>query len=109
MKIHIQVVIDYEDGQATPLVEEVACLPRGDLLPETLGLTLAEGKQLLAKVQQSVVQQQVETYVAQPQYCPHCEKKHTLKDDKPLTIRTVFGKFQLKSPRFYTCPCQPQK
>ncbi|MGH7273851.1 MAG: ISKra4 family transposase, partial [Nitrospiria bacterium] len=109
MKIHIQVVIDHEDGQATPLVEEVACLHRGDLLPETLGLTLAEGKQLLAKVQQGVVQQQVETSMAQQQHCPHCRKKHTLKDYKPLTIRTVFGKFQLKSPRFYTCPCQAQK
>lgn len=109
MKIRIQVVIEHEDGQVTPLVEEVTCLQRGDLLPETVGLTLAEGKQLLAKVQQCVVQQQVETWVVQQQHCSHCRKKHTLKDDKLLTIRTVFGKFQLKSPRFYTCPCQAQK
>ena len=56
MKIRIQVVIEHEDGHETQIVEEVGCLQRGDLLPESLGMTLNEGKQLLANVQRCMVQ-----------------------------------------------------
>lgn len=41
-----------QEGPEAPVVEEIACLCRGDLRPETLGLTLAEGKQLLAQIQE---------------------------------------------------------
>ena len=50
MKVKVQVIIERE-GEDIPIVEEVACLCRGDLLPETLGLTLQEGKELLAQIQ----------------------------------------------------------
>ena len=49
MKIRIQVVIEHEDGHETQIVEEVGCLQRGDLLPETLGMTLMEGKRFCCK------------------------------------------------------------
>lgn len=49
MKMKIQIIIEYETGEDA-ITHEVACLTRGDLLPETLGLTLAEGKDLLAKM-----------------------------------------------------------
>ena len=55
MKITLQIVVEHEDLE-TPLVEEVACICRGDLLPETMGLTLDEGKQILTRLQQHMVQ-----------------------------------------------------
>jgi hypothetical protein len=106
MKIRIQVVIEHEDGHDTQIVEEVSCLQRGDLLPETLGMTLMEGKQLLANVQRCMVQQQVETYIAQQQHCGDCGRQHMRKGRKSIMMRTVFGKLQFDSPRFYTCSCR---
>jgi len=48
-----------------PITEEIACLCRGDLLPETMGLTLTEGKELLARFQEKMVKHQAEEYVGQ--------------------------------------------
>jgi hypothetical protein len=106
MKIRIQVVIEHKDGHETQIVEEVGCLQRGDLLPETLGMTLTEGKQLLANIQRCMVQQQVEAYIAQQQHCGDCGRQHRRKGRKSIMMRTVFGKLQLDSPRFYRCSCQ---
>ena len=37
MKVSVQIIVEHE-GLDGPIVEEVACLCRGDLMPETLGL-----------------------------------------------------------------------
>ena len=50
----IQVVTVSEDGCQETL--EIACVERTDLKPETLGLTLAEGKMILNDLQQIVVE-----------------------------------------------------
>ena len=53
MKVRIQVIIE-SDNYGTPITDEVACIQRGDLAPEKLGLTLAEAKDLLANVQANI-------------------------------------------------------
>jgi hypothetical protein len=50
----IQIVTVGEDGREE--TREIACLQRTDLKPETLGLTLAEGKMILKDLQQIVVE-----------------------------------------------------
>jgi hypothetical protein len=45
MKIKVQVVTIADDGQET--TRDIACVERQDLTPETLGLSLAEGKAVL--------------------------------------------------------------
>ena len=108
MKIKVQIIVEQE-GEAEPIVEEVACLCRGDLLPESLGLRLAEGKQLLAAIQETMVTQQAAAYVAQQRECPHCGRHRGNKGKHELVYRTLFGKLRVQSPRLYTCPCQPQE
>jgi hypothetical protein len=107
MKMKIQIIIEYETGEDA-ITHEVACLTRGDLLPETLGLTLAEGKDLLAKMQKEMVYHQVAEYIQQSRHCSNCGSKHSLKDSKYISFRTPFGKLKLNSPRFYACSCQPR-
>ena len=46
MKVKIQVIIETDDGRVQDM-EEVACLKRGILPPEELGLNLAEAKEIL--------------------------------------------------------------
>jgi hypothetical protein len=106
IKIRIQVIVEHDDGHETKLVEEVGCLQRGDLLPESLGMTLDEGKKLLANMQRCIVQQQIEAFIAKQRYCDNCGRQHRRKDRKSIVMRTVFGKLQLDSPRFYTCVCR---
>jgi len=104
MKVTIQVVIERDDEP--PIVDEIASLERETLAPETLGLTLAEAKTVLAQLQDRLVKEQVATYVAQEQTCPHCGARRRCKGHHPIVVRSLFGKLTLFSPRLYTCACQ---
>jgi hypothetical protein len=54
MKIKVQVVI-VSDDETVGRVSEIACFERNDLTPATLGLTLAESRQLLGALQETLV------------------------------------------------------
>jgi len=106
VKMRVHIVIEAEVG--TPeIVAEVVCIERGALQPETLGLTLAEAKELLAGMQQVLVPQQVAEYVAHQRDCPDCGRTRATKGHHAIVIRSLFGRLHVSSPRFYTCPCQP--
>ena len=85
------------------------CIQREDLAPETLGLTLAEAKDLLANVQANMVKEQTAEYIEQHSACPLCGKVRGQKGQKDIVFRSLFGKMEIPSPRLYTCPCQPQE
>jgi len=108
MKVKVQIVIEHE-GDDTPIIEEVACLWRGDLCPETLGLSLDEGKGLLARIQETMVTHQAADYVEEQRACSHCGKRRGNKGKHELVYRSLFGKLHILSPRLYTCTCQPQE
>src|SRR5260370_32045327 len=52
MKIKIQITVESDKGQPE-VAQEVAHLDRGILRPETLGLTLAEARSILAGIEQN--------------------------------------------------------
>src|SRR5258707_15695426 len=106
MKIKVQVVVE-TDNEGSRRTTQIVCFERDELTPATLGLTLAESKQLVAALQETVVARQVETSLIQQQDCPHCGAALVRKGKQPCIIRTLFGTVALDSPRFYTCDCQP--
>lgn len=110
MKVKVQVVIESESGESEE-VEEVAALERGALQTEELGLTLAEAKSLLHRVQQAMVAQQVHRHLAEHSHCSACGKPLGRKGRHTLSFRTLFGKLRLESPRCYACACRrgPEK
>jgi len=61
MKVTVQVVTRSDDGQES--IREVASVECADLTPETLGLSLAEGKTILQAIQEVVVEWQMQAYV----------------------------------------------
>jgi hypothetical protein len=63
VKIRVQVVIEYEDESSETIVEEICCLQRDKPSLETLGLTLAEGKEILAQLQKEIITYQVADYI----------------------------------------------
>src|SRR5690349_13743934 len=101
----LQVVTLDEDGREE--THEIARLERTDLKPETLGLTLAEGKRILQGLQQVVVESQVASLLVPKWPCPECSQPRCIKGYHTLLVRTVFGQLTVRSPRLVHCTCQP--
>jgi len=97
----IQVVTLCEDGHQE--TREIACLQRTDLKPETLGLTLAEGKMILKDLQQILVEGQVASFLLPKRPCPECGQSRYIKGHHSLSVRTVFGQLTVRSPRLHHC------
>ena len=81
MKFSVQVIVHPDDDtEASPVIREVFAFDRDDLAPDTLGLQLAEAKDLLAAVQDTVVEQQVNTAITKQAACPDCGRARRHKD-----------------------------
>ena len=107
MRVRVQVVIDSDDD-GPPVVHEVANVERGDLHIDTLGVQLAEAKDLLQRVQAVVIGEQVRACLAEQADCPACGRARRHKDVDTIVARTLFGTLHLRSPRWWQCSCQPQ-
>jgi hypothetical protein len=103
----VQVVIEPDDG-GPAAVHEVAELERGALQIDALGLQLAEAKELLRKVQEVVIEEQVRSCLAQQVSCPHCGRPRRHKDLDSIVLRTLFGTLRVGSPGWWHCHYRPQ-
>ena len=70
-----------------------------------LGLSLVDGKPLVAQVQQAVVAAQSRDHAAQRPTCRSCATPCQVKDYRPHRITTVFGQVTLRLPRFRCARC----
>jgi hypothetical protein len=89
MKVEIHITIKSDDGQIQEQ-EQIACLQRGMLTPEELGMNLAEAKELMHSVQETMVRRQTTEYVKEQSVCLHCGKKRSLKGNHEIVYRTLF-------------------
>ena len=107
MKVTVQVVLHADDDSQT-VVREVFTLTREALAPDTVGLQLQEANDLLAAVQDTVVEHQVSTALSAQITCPDCGIPRRHKDSRRIVMRTLFGTLRLDSPRWWSCPCAPR-
>jgi hypothetical protein len=84
----------------------LAVVERRDCSLAQLGLTLAEGRSLLAKVQTELVSKQVEWWLSGQTHCRRCGAALNQKDSRSTVLRTVYGKVRVKSARLWSCACQ---
>ena len=97
MKFSVQVIVHPDDDtEASPVVREVFTFDRDDLAPDTLGLQLAEAKDLLAAVQDTVAGQQASTAIARQVACPDCGRARRHKDTRTIVVRSLFGALRLR-------------
>ena len=109
MKVSVQVIVHSDDDtKASPVVREVFAFDRDDLASDTLGLQLAEAKDLLAAVQDTVAGQQASAAIAKQVACPHCGVPRRHKDTRTIVVRSLFGVLRLASPRWLHCGCRDQ-
>jgi hypothetical protein len=106
MNLIVQIIMESETGQRS---QQVARLERQITCLENVGLTLAEGKQLLAALQAQMVEEQISEYLDRNRRCDQCGEVRTHKGAHDLTFQTLFGNLQLKSPRWKHCGCHPRE
>jgi hypothetical protein len=70
-----------------------------------VGLTIAEGKALLASLQKQVVTAQVQQHVSTIKYCPQCGNVFRTKGHYQSTLRSVYGTVGMRIRRLRPCPC----
>jgi hypothetical protein len=71
----------------------------------SLGLTLAEGKRLLAGVQQELVAAQARVHAVRRPECRSCDVACRVKDYRQHAIATLFGQVTVRLPRFRCAAC----
>src|SRR5215469_1781322 len=106
MKFRVEVVCMQDDGseQRCDVVE----LERQQLVMETLGLSVAEGKTILHGVQEFVTAQQAVADLHRRRTCANCGERYQSKAAGMHTVNAVFGLVAVPNPRWHRCACQTE-
>jgi hypothetical protein len=94
-RLVLQMMDDDGEAIATETVSDLVKVTKG---AEDLGLSLSEAKTLLAKLQQAMVETQVELWLRENRNLDGCHLRS--KGSYPVTFHTLFGDVRLKSPRY---------
>ena len=104
MKWTIKLVFEAVPGSSVE--HELGIIERAEgISPATVGLTIAEGKALLASLQEQVVTAQVQQHVATFKSCPQCGSAFRTKGHYQSTLRSVYGTVGMRIRRLRACPC----
>ena len=105
MRLIIEARVELAESDLQPEPRRLAVFDRMEDDLEQLGLTLEEGRELLAATQAGLVASQAEQWLATEDCCRRCCTPLYDKDSRWVVFRTVFGKVRLQSPRFWSCTC----
>src|ERR1035437_4079449 len=107
MRLIIEARLEGDQGSTatTEAAQIIAVLERQDRSVAALGLTLAEGRAVLAEVQSVLMSHQTAGWMAGHLTCCRCGSVLAHKDSRSIVMRTVFGKVEIQSPRLWTCSC----
>jgi hypothetical protein len=105
MRFEIQLRVVADDGR---LIQdhEALVLDKADTRLEAIGLSLAEGKTLLHRLQQRIVAAQAGSFVDRCRRCSECGCPLRSKGRGTLLFRSAFGDVPVASPRFHRCTCR---
>src|SRR6202012_5567081 len=96
-----RVMLELVGAVGTTSVREVGGgAPVAEYAPQTIGLTLAGGKQILAETQRLLVQAQTEEHCRRRRVCQRCQARRPLKDPRSRWLVSLFGAVTVKAPRF---------
>ena len=79
--------------------------PTNAMSPAAIGLTLVEGKSILAAMQTQLIQALADGYCQHRRTCSHCGSRRAVKDWRTRQLTTLFGAVQVEAPRFNPCRC----
>lgn len=105
MRVRVLLQITDDDGTAGT-AEEVAAFDKATERPEDLGLSIVEGKAMLAAVQHRTVNAQAAAWAQRHRCCEACGERRRSKGSYSVIFMTLYGDVRLSSPRLHRCPCQ---
>lgn len=99
MDVSIFVQTTFDDGETRR--RNIGWLRRApdELEPANLGLLLDEAKQLLGRLQESILQEQTDEALSARRKCNDCGRRRAFHDDRGRIFDTIFGRFCVKSLR----------
>ena len=101
-----RVVLELVGANGTVGVHEVSGGAEvAEYAPRMIGLTLAEGKQMLSAVQHHLVRAQTEDHCRRRRRCQRCGAQRPLKDQRSRRLVSLFGTVEVRAPRFTPCRC----
>ncbi|MFS0757594.1 hypothetical protein ABC383_23270 [Noviherbaspirillum sp. 1P10PC] len=94
-----------EDNAGRSVQIRLAEFGRADGELKQLGLSLAEGKNLVHEAQRVLINAQAHGFLVASKYCPQCGAALSIKAKHTIRYLTVFGKVAIDSPqlRVYKC------
>src|SRR5664279_3487623 len=96
----------FEAVPGSPVEHEIGIIERAkEISPAIVGLTIADGKALLASLQEKIVTAQIQQHVANIKPCPRCGKAFRTKGYYHSTLRSVYGSVGMRVRRLKACPC----
>ena len=103
MKIEIRLRIDA--GHGGHCDEELLVLDKPHDQLERTGLSLAEAREMLSRVQERIVSAQAAAFLADNRRCRRCGTVLRTKGRTSIRFRTPFGDVPLTGPRLHRCAC----
>jgi hypothetical protein len=97
MRAKVLLQITADDGTAGDAAE-VAVFEKQTVRPEDLGLSIVEGKALMAAVQQRVVDTQAVSWTERQRCCEACGTHRHSMGSYPVIFMTLYGDVKLSSP-----------
>lgn len=105
--MHVRVLLQITaDDETAGDAAEVALFEKQTDRPEDLGLSIAEGKALMAAIQKLVVETQAASWAERQRCCEACGARRHSKGSYPVIFMTLYGDVKLSSPRLCRCLCQ---
>jgi hypothetical protein len=101
MRMIIEAQIEDNVGRCEPV--RLAEFERADGELKQLGLTLAEGRNLMFEAQRALVNAQAQVFVLASRTCCRCGAALSIKAQHTIQYRTVFGKVSIDNPQLRVC------
>src|ERR1700675_4515182 len=99
MRWKVTLVAEVESGQS--IEHDIVSVDRDERIsPATLGLSIAEGKAILAAIQAQLVGDQVKRHGEVARHCLWCGRSQSSKGHYRSTFRSVFGNIPMRVRRF---------
>jgi hypothetical protein len=102
-----RVMVELIGGKGTAQLHEVSAggCATMEYSPETVGLTIAEGKEVLAGLQRHLVKARTAEHGRSRRDCARCGAQRPLKDTRRRRLTSLFGVVEVHAPRFGPCRC----
>jgi len=106
MKWTLKLITEFDSGETK--VQEVTSLERTEafIKPASLGMSIAESKQIAANIQARMVSDQVDRHNKALTACRFCGQRVRTKGYYKSVFKSVFGKVPMRVRRVWGCECR---